>query len=202
MRQPRVATRSDVAEVSATLGAGFSDDPVMTWAFGAADRVEKITAVLGFMAEAGSIACGTAYIVDGAVSCWSPPDAPDWSDGEDGERFIELLTSRCDQGEMTRLSAFGNAVRAGRPTEPHWYLGMIATVPDHRGQGRGSRLLEATLTIVDDAGLPAFLESTNPRNLSLYLRHGFRVTGEIPIPDGPALTVMHRPPGGRQATMP
>lgn len=199
--QPRVATRSDVAEVSATLGAGFSDDPVMTWAFGTTDRIDKITAVLGFMAEAGSIASGTAYMVDGAVSCWSPPDAPDWSDGENGERFVELLISRCDRGEMARLDALGNAVSEGRPTEPHWYLGMIATIPAYRGQGRGSQLLEATLAIVDDAGLPAFLESTNPRNQSLYLRYGFRVTGEIPIPDGPTLTAMRRPPAGRQATM-
>lgn len=41
---------------------------------------------------------------------------------------------------------------------------------------------------------PAYLESTNPRNVSLYERHGFAVTGSIDLPGGPSLSAMWRDP--------
>jgi ribosomal protein S18 acetylase RimI-like enzyme len=42
--------------------------------------------------------------------------------------------------------------------------------------------------------MPAYLESSNPRNMSLYRRHGFEQVGELPLPDGPALYPMWRTP--------
>ena len=33
--------------------------------------------------------------------------------------------------------------------------------------------------LIDESGKPAYLESSNPRNISLYQRHGFEVLGEI-----------------------
>ncbi len=47
------------------------------------------------------------------------------------------------------------------------------------GQGTrlGSRLMTPSLEIVDREHLPAYLDSTNPRNMPFYERHGFEVTG-------------------------
>jgi ribosomal protein S18 acetylase RimI-like enzyme len=45
----------------------------------------------------------------------------------------------------------------------------------------------------DSEGLPAYLESTNPRNISLYQRHGFQVMGEIKFGASPVVTPMIRP---------
>ena len=39
---------------------------------------------------------------------------------------------------------------------------------------------------------PAYLESTNPRNISLYRRHGFEPLGEIRSADSPLLVPMLR----------
>ena len=50
------------------------------------------------------------------------------------------------------------------------------------------------LAEADAEGLPCYLESSNPRNVSLYLRHGFVETGELPLPDGPSLIQMWREP--------
>ena len=49
----------------------------------------------------------------------------------------------------------------------------------YRGKGLGGRLLAHCLEIVDRDGLPAYLESTNRANLSLYQRHGFRTLAEV-----------------------
>ena len=46
---------------------------------------------------------------------------------------------------------------------------------------------------VDAESLPAYLESSNPKNTVLYGRHGFEVVGEIRPGDFPGLTPMLRP---------
>jgi ribosomal protein S18 acetylase RimI-like enzyme len=79
------------------------------------------------------------------------------------------------------------------PKEPHWYLAMIGVDPSRQGQGLGAALLKATLAQVDEQGLPAYLESSNPANLPLYERHGFEVQGEIRPGDGPPIIPMLRP---------
>ena len=57
--------------------------------------------------------------------------------------------------------------------EPHWYLPLIAADPARQGQGLGTALMEAAIARIDADGLPAYLESSNPRNISLYERFGF-----------------------------
>jgi len=44
----------------------------------------------------------------------------------------------------------------------------------------------------DEEGLPAYLESSNPRNISLYRRFGFEAVGEIRVGNIPALVPMLR----------
>jgi ribosomal protein S18 acetylase RimI-like enzyme len=84
------------------------------------------------------------------------------------------------------------AMRATKSGGPLRYLSSIATVPAARGRGLGTALLEESLQVVDQAYLPAHLESTNRRNVSLYQRHGFTVTGPIEHLEGPTLTKMWR----------
>ena len=43
---------------------------------------------------------------------------------------------------------------------------------------------------VDADGLHCYLESSNPRNISLYERHGFEIMGRIEIGAGPPVTPM------------
>ena len=78
------------------------------------------------------------------------------------------------------------------PSEPHWYLPFIGVDPAAQGQGHGTALLRASLQAVDRTGLPAYLESTNPRNIPLYESFGFRVTGEIQAGDSPPMHPMWR----------
>jgi len=46
----------------------------------------------------------------------------------------------------------------------------------------------------DADGVAAYLESSNPRNISLYLRHGFEILGTIQVGDSPTVTPMLRRP--------
>jgi ribosomal protein S18 acetylase RimI-like enzyme len=76
----------------------------------------------------------------------------------------------------------------------HWYLFILGTEPAAQGQGLGSALLAQVLARVDADGMPAYLESSNERNLAWYGRYGFELTGELVIPGGPRIWPMWREP--------
>lgn len=77
------------------------------------------------------------------------------------------------------------------PRDPHWYLMMVGADPDRRGQGLGSAVIRPMLDRCDTEGLPAYLESSNERNVPLYHRLGFEVTDEFQLaPDCPPIWSM------------
>ena len=59
------------------------------------------------------------------------------------------------------------------PTDPHAYIGLLAVDPALQGRGVGSQLLKSALAQADRGGHPAFIETSNPRNVPLYERMGF-----------------------------
>jgi hypothetical protein len=58
----------------------------------------------------------------------------------------------------------------------------------------GAELMRHAVARCDHEGALAYLESSNPRNISLYLRSGFEVMGEIRIGAAPVVTPMLRRP--------
>ena len=99
-------------------------------------------------------------------------------------RLIRALRT---QLQVERLHAAQSA--------PHWYLGYLGARRDRQGQGLGSTVLREVLARADTKGIPAYLESSNERNLPLYERNGFRVIGELRALDhGPAIWRMWREP--------
>jgi ribosomal protein S18 acetylase RimI-like enzyme len=88
-----------------------------------------------------------------------------------------------------------NRMEERHPSDPpHWYLFVLGTEPAAQGRGLGSSLLSHMLDRIDARGLPAYLESSNERNIALYARHGFGVTDEVAIPRGPRIWPMWRGP--------
>jgi ribosomal protein S18 acetylase RimI-like enzyme len=172
------------------------------FAFGTADAIESTPArEPGTNREAGTDReTGTdhgLHAFDG-IALWIPPAvAPDEEaivaailDGA-GDTAGASHAAGPPRGErLALLEAMGRV----HPTEPHWYLPMIGVVPERQGQGLGSALLRLALARCDADRLPAYLESTNPANVPLYERHGFRVVGSIRSSSCPPLTPMLRPP--------
>ena len=70
------------------------------------------------------------------------------------------------------------------PEEPHWYLDAHRQRSDVRGAGFGQALMRSRLDRCDAERAPAYLENSNPKNESYYLRFGFEIMGEIKLPDG------------------
>jgi ribosomal protein S18 acetylase RimI-like enzyme len=132
--------------------------------------------------------CADVAIENGCVvgaALWDPPG----HHLRPGQAFIglsRLLTAMRWSG-FRRGAVLESAFSKARPAQSLWYLAQLgAATPGH---GVGSALLEHRLASITG---PAYLESSNQRNLPLYQRFGFEEIQEISLPDGPTLWTMLR----------
>ena len=75
-----------------------------------------------------------------------------------------------------------------------WYLEYLAVDPSKQGSGLGSLILKESLKVIDELGEAAYLESSNPKNMSLYERFGFRFLKKIQVGSSPELNTIFRQP--------
>ena len=93
------------------------------------------------------------------------------------------------------------AVRGGRalhPKEPHWYLATIGTEPDRQGTRESGRpCCSRCSTAIDEAGAPAYLESSKERNVPLLRPVRVRGDRRAPLGGGEPAHLAHvaRAPG-------
>ena len=190
--QARVATEADLDSLSVTLWAAFRGDPLWTWAFPEHAKLEPwwrflIASALRYpwVWVAGEVA---------AASVWIPPGGTELTADEEEqvEPLLENLLGPRAGEVMELLERF----ESSHPrTEPHYYLSLLGTHPEHRGRGLGMRLLTQNLSMIDAEGLPAYLESSNPHNDERYERLGFAKVGMFSTPDGAhSVTTMWRQP--------
>lgn len=185
----RIAHESDEARAIDALTLAFSIDPMVRWSL---PEPSKYLAAFPLIAKAfggSTFQKGTAYIADGfeGTALWLPPGA-----GSDEESLMRLFNENVDDDVKKDLPEIFEQMEKFHPTEPHWYLPMIGVDPACQGTGVGTALMTEALKAVDRDGLIAYLESSNPRNISLYERHGFEVIGEIQSGSSPVLCPMLR----------
>jgi len=80
------------------------------------------------------------------------------------------------------------------PNEPHWYLPLFGIEPIYHGKGLGSALMEHATSKFDKENILTYLESSNPKNIPFYKRHGFELLGTIEVNKFPSLFPMLRKP--------
>ena len=77
----------------------------------------------------------------------------------------------------------------------HHHLAILAVRPDRQGQGIGTALLHAHHAVLEDQGIPAYLEASDERTRRLYLAHGYTDRGSpIELADGVRMYPMWREP--------
>jgi ribosomal protein S18 acetylase RimI-like enzyme len=99
---------------------------------------------------------------------------------------------------LDRFEALDELFDKNHPTDPHWHLAFLAVHPDHQEKGLGSALMHRTHDELDSAGVPEYLEATNPNNIRLYRRHGYEdmSPSDILLPDDTPFYRMWRPVNG------
>jgi ribosomal protein S18 acetylase RimI-like enzyme len=174
------------------LSVSFTDDPFVRWLIPRSRDYLRDNKEYPRRAYSAAFDAGTVFVIGdfaGAV-VWLPPNAKKARPEEISQ--VEPATANESHVFPPEYSALISQSAAYCPSDPHWYLGLIAVDPAYRGHGVGTKLLEYCLAIVDHDGLPAYLESTNTANRSLYRRFGFQELAEVRVDSSPSRFPMLR----------
>jgi ribosomal protein S18 acetylase RimI-like enzyme len=187
----KTVTPSNADQAVGTVVLAFSADPVARWFY--PDPHQYLLYLPSFVrAFAGrAFEYNTAYHIDGysGAALWLPPDVH-----PDENALVALLQRTIPEENQQEIFAFVERMDSSHPSEPHWYLPMIGVDPAKQGNGYGSALLKHALERCDGEGKLAYLESSSPRSIPLYRRHGFELLGTIQVGSSPPLFPMMRKP--------
>jgi ribosomal protein S18 acetylase RimI-like enzyme len=188
----RTARAGDRQAIVDTLLLSFSTDPCVRYIFPKPREFMAGWPVFVMGMGGRGMDHGTAFASEdgAAVSLWLPAGVE-----PDLETMLGALVD-VPEAKGAVLAQVGEQIRGYHPEEPHWYLAAVGVDPSRQGEGLGSAMIKEGLRLCDAQGLPAYLESSNPRNIPLYERHGFEVIGVVQPEDYPPLYPMLRPARG------
>lgn len=187
----KTATTTDQDQTVAVIVMAFSADPMARWSY--PDSHEYLSNFPDLVRAFGGNAFehGSAYYAEGfsGAALWLPPDVHPRE-----EEMIEIVQRTASGQKQEEVFAIFEQMGHYHPSEPHWYLPLIGVDPARQGNGVGSALMKHALTRCDQEKLLAYLESSNPRNIPLYKRHGFELLGTIQVGSSPPIYPMLRRP--------
>lgn len=185
----RIMSADDAASAIDTVVLGFAADPVSRWAWPHPHQYMSAMTPFAHAFAGAAFAHEGAFCTDDyiGVALWLPPGAH-----PDLDRMDEIMAVTASPSARTDGPAIFEQMASYHPPEPHWYLPFIAVDPAYQGKGHGDLLMAYALARCDGDKLPAYLELTNSRNMSLYRRHGFEALGTIQVGSAPPIVPMLR----------
>jgi ribosomal protein S18 acetylase RimI-like enzyme len=174
----RPANTRDVPALSTMLARAFDRDPFWRWIVGNGSDYQARLA-RGFASQLNHLAlpgglvwCGEQH--EGAA-LWSAPGQ--WQLGLLQQlRLLPDFARMIDWHRLWTVSRAVQLVQDAHPREPHYYLQVLGVDPAYQGKGWSRPLIEVGLALADQQHQPAYLETAEESNLSLYRRYGFEVT--------------------------
>ena len=186
----RIPAAGENAAIS-TIVMAFSADSAARWLY--PDSQQYLEYFPSFVKAFAGAAFehNSAYCIEGysGVALWLPPGIH-----PDEKAIVALLERTVPEPHQAEVFAVLEQMDSHHPPEPHWYLPMIGVDPAKQGNGYGSALLKHALEHCDGDSKLAYLESSSPKNIPLYERHGFELLGTIQVGSSPPLFPMLRTP--------
>lgn len=189
----RNAELADVETLVDTLSDSFANDPMFNWVF---PKAQLYPYFFHMLVKDVYLPRGIVHMADQgrAAALWLPPQERFQVAPRLGLLKFSLKLVRQDGlRPVWRLHQQGWVFARHLPREPHYYLQFLGCRQQDQGKGYGAALLREGTRICDERGMPAYLESSNIRNLPLYQRHGFEVIATQAVAkNGPMVWFMWR----------
>ncbi len=185
----RLATIDDEPAIVDAIVLAFTADPMWRWAWPTPHTFLVCARAFVRAFTGAAIAHGSAYCSEDLVAAclWLRPGVH----GDDAA-VDELFGRSLTPARLADLQGIAAQMERFHPKEPHWYLSLIGVDPAHQGKGYGSALLTRSLQECDREQMPAYLESSNAKNVPLYARYGFVALGALQAGGSPTMVPMVR----------
>ena len=195
MRQPEVleAKSGDKKKVLSTACLAFSADPFMRWILPEGQSyLDKYRELIEIYCCEKSIQNSTAFMVESfaGTAIWLPPGV-----FGDEQKISDWILENVSPEKLETFEEVLDEMEKYHPKDNRsWYLAVLAVDPAFQRRGLASIMMKHVNRILDEKGFQGFLETSNPKNISLYQRHGYEIMGEIKVGDCPVVTPMIRKP--------
>jgi GNAT superfamily N-acetyltransferase len=186
-----------------TVVSAFRADPLLRWWFPDDATYDALAARFFGVLLDTRLEGGEVWVTDGAgaVAMWIPPGGNLIGPDVVAARYGDMVTA-LPAPSAQRIAATDDVVDTLLPSEPHWYLGVLATRPDRRGSGLATAVCGPVFAAADRSGLPIVLETCTATNVAYYMRRGFSVIHQVHLgasngatdPEPPTLRIMFRAP--------
>ncbi|HEX5185909.1 MAG TPA: GNAT family N-acetyltransferase [Nitrososphaeraceae archaeon] len=193
MTKPFVKTATDLDKTTVidALKLAFVADPATRWVW--PDTQKYLSNFSSFAKAFGGKAFeyNSAHFIGNynGAALWLPPNVH-----PDVDQLIALLQNSGSEDAKRDGPEVFEKMSSYHPNEPHWYLPLLGVDPLYHGKGLGSLLIQHAIAVcVLDENF-AYLESSNPKNIPFYERHGFELLGKIQVNTSPPIFPMLRKP--------
>lgn len=193
----RAATQADWRQVGNITAESFESDPVNIWIFGKAHALKPTFSIL---AQETYLKNGICHLAgDGGATMWIESDKRRELGLWPTLRIVSALVTKGSKGSIGRALKAGARMDEEHPKDRHLYLFTIGTRKANRGKGLGKLMMSPMTAAADRAGLPCYLENSNPQNTGFYMSHGFERMKLFEVGDGaPPMEAMWREPRARE----
>jgi ribosomal protein S18 acetylase RimI-like enzyme len=183
----------DTYIIADILADAFSEDPIMNWVIPARHLYKDFFRLI---IDQVFLPRGLVHLDldERGAALWLPPGEKfDVPPGLGIAGLMVRLLLRKGPRPLMRIPQQAKLFDKHHPPVPQYHLLFVGCRQRTQGQGVGSALLKHGTRICDEQHMPAYLESSNERNVPLYLRHGFEIIAEENLPgDGPRAWFMWR----------
>lgn len=130
---------------------------------------------------------GAVHLTDAhycGVSVWARPLDRDLA-AEKHRRKLSFVNDHMGAQSVetyTAIVEFMSEASGALIDSDSWYLSILGLPPASQGRGLGGGLVEEILGRTDASGVPTYLETFTPRNMSFYHRLGYRAIKGIDEP--------------------
>lgn len=175
---------ADLHAAAAALAKAFQDDPLQSYVFPdpkerAANSPAHFSPLVAYGLRFGRVF--TTEPVPLGVSIWLPPDGWEVTPERAAEAGLDRLPVLIGQANSDRffsVLSHADAFHKQDVQPAHWYTMILGVAPEGQGRGLGRALMQPILTVAAEDGLPCYLETAQPSNISFYKHLGFRVVRE------------------------
>lgn len=187
------ADRTQVFPVSDLVTRSFFDLEVAHWLIPDPDARRHPLRTHIILGVQQAFTNGSVDVADdgAAVAVWQRMPSGPVTPPPDYERKLRQV---CHE-HTERFLALDKMFEQHHPHDvEHMYLMFLAADPEHQNRKLGTALLRHQHRLLDQQGMPAFLVASSERSRRLYEREGYELLQAYPLPNGPMIFAMMRPP--------
>ena len=172
MRQSEVleAKSGDKKKVLSTACLAFSADPFMRWIMPEGQSyLDKYRELIEIYCCEKSLQHSTTFVVESflGTAIWLPPGV-----FGDEQKISDWILENVLPEKLETFEEVLDQMEKYHPKDNRsWYLAVLAVDPAFQRRGLGSIMVKHVNRILDEKGFQGFLETSNPKNISLYQRH-------------------------------